>query len=243
MHTHLRTYILLALSCLALNAVAAPTLPHQDLGAVISYETQAVSSEGVHKTLRYRDRFYRTTDHVWLERILPAAHDEHEHENHAGHAHGDGHHRLDLHDINFETAAKFVSRPKQADSQASIRYISREKELDIEVEAENYRTVGFNGSWDAAYYLIDPASLDRLKPSRRPAPAQARWYEGGDKESYLRVLWQERKGFPLRIESGRKDGSLRRVVDITLRELPARGKLPWQNITGFTRKDYNDLMD
>jgi hypothetical protein len=232
----IRSTLLIAL---LLGAGQASATPSQALMADIHYEIRSITADGISKTLKYRDRFYRDPQQIWLERVMPAGSvaEQHQHE----HEQEDEHHRLDLHDINFDIAARHVS--KQADGKADIVFVSRSKELAVSVEPENYGTVGFNGAWASAFYLLDPNALADMPRLKRHAPSGSRWYGKDDATSYLRILWDQQRGFPLRIEAGRKDGSLSRTVVAQPRPLPPAAQLPWQQLGHYTHKDYNDLMD
>lgn len=227
----------------------------RDLAARLNYETRSLSDEGVYKLTRHQDRLIRVGDQVWLERVLPPgrAAPEHGGHDHAGHDHGEAseargqgkvdgtQHRLDLHDVNFEKAARAVSRDEKG---VHLAFVSAANRLHLQVEPENYQAVGFNGSWDAAYYLIDPTTLARLQPlAGRTAPAGAVWLGERRADHYLRVLWSQTLALPLRIESGHPDGSLTRTIVVQPERLPRAGQLPWQQLGDYLYKDYNDLLD
>lgn len=232
----LRLPLVVTLTLFGIGQAAASTAP--PLQADIRYEIISHSPEGISKTLKYRDRFYRDDRQVWLERVIPANSAE---EPHHEHDEGAAHHRLDLHDINFETAARHVV--KSGDDKADITFISRANKLQVHVETENYGAVGFNNNWPSAFHLFDPAALAKMSALPRQAPAGSRWYGSNDGTAYLRILWDQTRRFPLRIESGRLDGSLKRTIVTSPQRLTEHDRRPWQEIDEYIRKDYNDLLD
>ena len=234
-------YLRLVLAPLLITILfASPSLQAApDIAAEIRYQSQAITPDGITKSSRHIDHFIRAGEQVWLERQIPAAVRQHPHDHHEDHP-GQGHHRLDVHDVDLDAAAKYITR--LPDGKADLTFVNRPRKLTVHIESENYQTVGFNGDWNTAYNLIDPAHVKKMRPLlHRPAPAGRRWYTESDERSYLNILWDQAKGFPLQIESGQRDGSLKRTVTIHYRPLPKT--LPWTQLRDYSAKDYNDLLD
>ncbi|GHD57912.1 hypothetical protein [Jeongeupia chitinilytica] len=220
------------LTMLAASIGHAAPLP--DAAATITYESRVVTAEGVTKQTRFQERWLRSKDKVWSERIVPAnALPESAHDGDHGGEHD--HH----HDMNFATAAKYVYLdPKGA---VALNFVRPVQKTVIVMGKGDYAQVGFDGSWEAAATLIDRKQLDRMSKLSKPAPAGANWYEQRQNKQYVRVLWSSAQQLPLTIETGRDDGSSWSRISVARQAVPARW--PWADIAGYTRKDYMDLLD
>jgi hypothetical protein len=222
-----RFIICAALLAAALSAKAAPA---PDVDALITYETRQVTAAGVTRTERWQERLVRRGDTVWTERVLPeraaALHtneraNEHAAE-HAGHKHFD-----------FDSAARLVQR--EPNGQLRLRFVDREHRIVVSVPAAEFGAVGFDGSWEAAAFVVPPAVIARMGAARdgwRREQAQG-WSH--------RVRWSEAQQLPRQLESQRDDGSIRRIVSITP-SAPSKS-LPWMGLTDYTQKEYDDFMD
>ncbi|MBM3114908.1 hypothetical protein [Jeongeupia naejangsanensis] len=224
-----------SLFCFALLATPlahAAALP--DAAATITYESRVVTAEGVTKQTRFQERWLRSKDNVWSERIVPAnALPESVHEGEHGGEHD--HH----HDMNFATAAKYVYL--DAKGVVALNFVRPAQKTVIVMGKGDYAQVGFDGSWQAAATLVDRKQLDKMTRVAKPAPDGASWYEQRQNKQYVRVLWSSARQLPLSIESGRDDGSSWSRITVAPQALPAT--LPWTRMAGYTRKDYMDLLD
>ena len=211
---------------------AAGTAP---LVAIVQVESRWITADGVEKTTRFAERLVRSDSHVWTERIKPAgtpAAEAGEHA-HAGEAH--------LHPSDLAGAAKLVGRDKQG--KVSLSFIRPDLKTRVDMSPRDYDAVGFDGKWESAWSLIDPALVTRLAPSKRESTiAGARWYEQRANGEYMRVLWSDSLKLALRVESGRDDGSRasRTVVKLEPGAVPTQ---PWNSLAAYSRKDYTDLLD
>lgn len=206
----------------------------KDLAAILTHESHVVTAEGVSKDLRYQERFMRKNGHVWAERIVPESvkADVEKHGAKEGHKH----------DFNFNLAAKHIV--KDANGIPAISFVNRHDKVIVAVGKEEYQSIGFDGSWESAYYLVNPALVRKLALSRTPSPvANARWYEKNGKDDFFRVLWAEDLELPLVIESGTRNGVRHSKVTAKIVTLPQTAVLPWVNLQNFEHKDYNDLLD
>lgn len=195
----------------------------------VNYETVEILSDGVTHQRRWEDLWLRAPGHVWTERQLPrnrAGADDHG--DHGSHEHFD-----------FQAAARHVSRDPAG--QLQVEYIERAHSVVVYVSPSEWDTVGFGGDWDNEYFLLAPPGLKKLSPLVRKAAAGTRWYGREHEGRYLRVLWSEAARYPLLIESGYSDNSRQTRVQVT--PLAAQGPLPWTQLQGFERKDYNDFLD
>lgn len=206
----------------------------KDLAAILTHESHVVTAEGVSKDLRYQERFIRNNGHVWAERIVPkiVLADAEKHGAKGGHKH----------DFNFNLAAKHIV--KDANGIPAISFVNQHDKLIVAVGKEEYQAIGFDGSWESAYYLVSPALVRKLALSKTPSPvANARWYEKNDKDDFFRVLWAEDLELPLVIESGTRNGVRHSKISAKIVPLPQDAVLPWVNLQNFDHKDYNDLLD
>lgn len=217
-------------------ADAAPGKKSVDIDALLIHESHAITADGVKKDIAYRELFFRRDGKVWAERVLPLPRAEGESSvAHSGH-------RMDLHDFNFNAAAKYISREKE--NEAQIAFVNRADKLILHIEPENHQTVGFGGAWKNAYYLVDPESLNKMKVRSGAVPASTtHWYESRQGEAYTRILWDEVRDYPLYVEVGTRDGRERSILRVKRLPLQAKGKLPWNNLGGYAAKEYNDLLD
>ena len=219
---HWTTAALLVASAGASLAAGAP-----DVDALVTYETRQVTSAGVTRTERWQERLVRRGDSVWSERVLTAStavlHTNETATEHAGHKHFD-----------FDRAARLVQR--DAKGQLRLRFVDREKRVAVDVPAAEYGAVGFDGSWDAAAHLVPPSVVARMG-----AAAVSGWRSEKVKGWSHRVRWSSALQLPMRLESQRDDGNVRRVVTVEVRAPVVA--LPWAALGGYTQKDYDDFMD
>ena len=219
----------LVLAVLAGGVGAAHAAP-PDLDAVVTYETRQTLSSGALRTETWKERLVRRGDTVWTERVLPAQ-ARHVHEapgEHAGHKH-----------FNADSAARWIQL--DATGQTQLRYVDREQRTVVSVPKTEYGAVGFDGRFDAAAHIVPPSLVARMPAQAGPAGAGGVWHVETDKDWSHRVLWSEARQMALRVESRRIDGSVSRVV--TVEPAPAPAALPWQAVSGYTQKEYDDFMD
>ncbi|MBI2770426.1 MAG: hypothetical protein HYX47_12445 [Burkholderiales bacterium] len=95
----------------------------------------------------------RTKDNLWVSRVLPA--DSH---SAGGHPKGDKAHKH----LYVATASRWITR--DATGKAQLKLVPAHGKVVVTVGKADYDSVGFDGSWDAAWGLIDAGTLKRMKP-------------------------------------------------------------------------------
>ena len=218
------------LACLALLGVALSShAAAPDVDALITYETRQLTAAGVARTERWQERLMRRGNTVWTERVLPAGaaalHAGETPSAHAGHKHFD-----------FDSAARVVQR--EAGRQLRLRFVDREHRVVVSVPKAEYGAVGFDGDWAAAAFIVPPSVIERMG-----AAAEGGWRVEKAKGWSHRVRWSEAQQLPLRVESQRDDGSVRRVVTIAPSRVSKAAVVPWDGLASYTQKDYDDFMD
>ena len=218
-------------------AVAATTAAVESAPAVdlrLTYYNRVVGNDGVQRESRYTNLMYRRKGSVWTERELPAglreslAHDHtHAHGPHAGHAHDEA-----------QGAPLRVSRA--ADGRERVEVVLTETRRIIEVDRAHHGNVGYGGSWDAAYWLITPASLKKMEPVGT-AKAGVQRYRARQAEQTTLVDWDVAGQFPRRIERTGAHGLSYDLLTATRIVGPAAA--PWKASESFDRGDYSDLLD
>lgn len=215
--------------CAALLALVPLASLAGDLALKIDNETVTLSRDGVTRITRFSERLIRRDEQSWRQPIVPdhASHQEDEVE-HKGHKHA-----------NLDGAAHWVERTK--DGKLRVRAVDMHEKRIVEVGAADYGNIGFDGKWTTAKQLLDPAQLKQMKPSTKPAPEGARWYEVKKPNMTVRVLWDEKEEYPRRIESVNSFGTYRSTLVATREAMPAN--MPWTQLKGYSTKDYVDLLD
>lgn len=227
----MKKYLLLASALfVAQYTHAAP------LSAVMTFESTTITAEGVKKQTHFQERFIRDTNIVWSERIIPKATAHQDHEDHSDHA-DDGHGHE--HNLNFATAGKWLVR--DANNQIKFRLVREDEKKIIEPRVTEYGTLGFDGVWETAYYLVNRTALKKMTPLKKTAPAGAVWYEQKNAKQFTRILWDEHKEIPLVIESGSADGSSSNKISLAI--VPTTANLPWNTLGSFQTIAYEDLLD
>jgi hypothetical protein len=203
------------------------------LTAIMTFESTAISADGVKKQTQFQEIFIRDSNIVWSERIIPriTLHNESEANNKEAHEHE--------HDLNFATAGKWLVR--DATGKIKFRFVRKDEKKIIEPRDSEYGTLGFDGVWETAYYMVNRTELKKMNVLKKPAPEGAIWYEKKDAKLFTRILWDERKELPLSIESGNLDGSANNKI--TIAPTPAPASLPWTKLANYQTMAYEDLLD
>ena len=215
-----------ALATLAL-LVASGVVTAQDLDLLLAHKIRISGKDGMTVTSEFSERFVRRDGHVWFERVVPATLQQTPH-LHAG---GDTH-------FNTAGAARWVSADGKKATKLAL--VDQQEQLVIDVDRADYGNVGFNSSWDQAYYLIDPRMLVGMH-RKGPMANGARWYESRRPDGVVQVLWDERLNYPRQVLTVSSNG-LNQKSFLATRTVAAR-ELPWQRTKDYDRKGYNDLMD
>ena len=206
-----------------------PSVFAAPLSAVMTFESMTITSEGVTKKTQFQENFVRDANTVWSERIIPKSSKQHTHSDHEGHGH----------DLNFSTAAKWIV--KDANNQIKFRFVRSDDKKIIEPRVTEYETLGFNGDWESAYYLLNRDALKNMTVLKQQSPNGATWYEKKNAKEFTRILWDDANQLPLSIQTGKLDGTMDNKITIAIS--PVSKTLPWSQISQYQTIAYEDLLD
>jgi hypothetical protein len=210
------------LTALAVSAAA------QDLDLVIQHRLQTAGSDGMTVTTEYAERFVRRDDQVWLERVLPVATELPREVRADARRH-----------FNLAAATRWIVR--SGDAVPRLMLVDTDEKIVIDVDRSDYGNLGFEGSWETAYFLLDPGMLSRMNRRGPKGADGAQWFEIERAGSTIRLLWDETLKYPREIESISADGTSRKAFKAT--PVPPAPARPWEAVRQFTRMGYNDLLD
>ncbi|MGQ5525240.1 hypothetical protein ACUHMQ_18530 [Chitinimonas sp. PSY-7] len=222
-------YLIMKTVVTVLLVAALPTLAATDIAGTLNYESRMVSSDGITKQSHFRERFVRSADHIWTERIMPA--------NAQAHQHGED----DKHSHSLATAGKLITRDTKGG--VALSFVRTTEKIIYLTQPREYSTVGFDGSWEGNWSLVNPAQFKQMQRSKRAAQVGTVWYEGRSKGVFEKVLWDEKNEIALVIETGTSNGSRYSKTTFTPGNFPERAALPWNNLAGYLKRDYEDLLD
>lgn len=225
-----------------------PRINAPDLDLTIRYYNKTATPDGVTREARYEEKMLRRADHVWVARVLPAsAPAQAQHASAAASSkgaikpasaavHQSGEHAQ----FNYAVLPRHVVNEN---GKIRIEFIDPVQKLVVQVPPPEYDNVNFDGSWDNANFLLNPALLKNLPLSNRASTVPgARWREQEQNGVFQRVLWDEQKQIPLLIEIGDKAQTHFRRVEVKPEAVLSRN-LPWQNLKGYSQKEYSDFLD
>jgi hypothetical protein len=221
--------------CLAATPAAAP-----DLDVQIRYYSKILTPEGVTRESRYEETMLRRPGHVWVSRTLPApALDA---PAAAGAVKKTGAQASATPHASFN----HVVLPRHvvfAHGKLRLEYVDAHAREVIAIPPAEFENVNFDGSWERAYYLLDPKLLKAIPPSTRlSAIPGAQWRERESNGGFERVLWDELRQLPLVIETGDKAATVfQRIVFKPQTNLTTQ--LPWNKLAGYAQKEYSDFLD
>ena len=204
-------------------------LPHayaQNVDLLVKHFAVSTGSDGIKRSTEFSERLTRTQNIVWISRVLPSgAHSDHDHAKG-----GDEHKHLDA-----STASRWITRAANGD--IHLRLVPNDEKVLVTVTKTDYGNVGFDGSWAAAWSLIDPATLKRMKAG--PTVGDLTPYTLAEKDRNLKVVWNAKLQVPMLVESSDKSSRRQTVVQV----LGTPASRPWDKLQGFTQKDYSDYLD
>lgn len=192
----------------------------------VRHTSISLGADGVKRTAEFSERVHRRPQMVWIERVIPPhAHSEEEHaKGHQAHKH-----------LDVAAAARWVTRDERGEPR--LRLVSAEDKVVIDIARTDYGNVGFDGSWPAAWHLIDPTVLQQLKAA---APVgDTTTYTRQDAHGRLTVVWNHKLMVPVSVESSGPQGSRKTVVQT----IAAPATPPWTRLDGYGKKDYSDYLD
>ena len=216
----------LKITLAGVTLLAASWACAQEVELLVKHTAVSSGADGIKRSTEFAERMSRSKDNVWVSRVLPAkAHADHDH------ARGDKAHKH----IDVSTASRWIS--KDAAGIAQISLVPNDEKVLVNVSKTDWENVGFNGSWDAAWGLIDPASLKRMKTGT--VSGELTTYTLAEKGRSMKVVWNTSLRLAVLVESS--DASSRRQTKVqVLRAAPSR---PWDQLRGYAKKDYSDYLD
>lgn len=203
----------------------------------LNYRTMNIGSDGVQREASYSKIMHRVGQRIWIEKDQPQALRDslaHGHGNllnaggsHAGHAH-----------TLAQDAPIMVQRNDSGD--VEVQVIINALEQLISVEPAHQGNVGYNGSWEATYWVIPPSSLNALQPVGQPRDGIQLYRKFAD-ESMTEVAWDIEKQYPRRVlKRGPHDTTF---YQLTAEEIDAPAEMPWTLLSQYKTGDYSDLLD
>lgn len=234
-------------------ALAGSAHAGADLDLRITRYSKVVTAEGVTREARYEETMLRRAGHVWTARVLPgSAHGHgHGHEGEQEPAHGGGREEAAAHRVAARKSVGHkhfnpVTLPRHVAMEGGrlrLAYVDAHAKEVIAIPPGEFDNVGFDGSWDHAYHLLDTKGLQAMAVSKRPSPVPgARWRERERDGLYERVLWDDRQQIPLVIESGDRAGTFYNRTELKVVAGVTRD-LPWLKLKGYAQREYADYLD
>jgi hypothetical protein len=233
---------------LGLAALAIASAAHADTDVdlrIVRY-SKVVTAEGVTREARYEETMLRRAGNVWLARVLPATAQAHDHEHdHDRGGEARAHQAVARKSVGHKHFNP-VTLPRHVALEGGklrLRYVDAQAKEVIAIPAGEYDNVGFDGSWDHAYYLLDTKGLKSMPVTNRASTvAGARWRERERDGLFERVLWDDKRAIPLVIESGDKAGTFYHRTELKVAAGLAR-ELPWRQLKGYAQREYADYLD
>lgn len=214
--------------CLLAGLLAgmAPALWAQDVNLLVRHTSVSLGADGVKRTAEFAERFYRRPQLVWIERVIPeGAHSAEEHaKGHKEHRH-----------LDVTAAARWITSDDKGNP--AIRLVSSEDKVVVDVAKTDYGNIGFDGSWIAAYHLLDPAVLQKMTAAK--AVGDTTTYTRNDKGAKVTVVWNHKLQYPVSVESVGTGGSRKTWVQ----PIAAPAVSPWTALKAYQKKDYADYLD
>ena len=201
-----------------------------DLDVKMKTETKVIGNDGVIRTTFLEEHFIRKGPAAWVERVIPSiVPAKKKNKSGSDHEHFDP-----------LEGARLVELEK---GQLRLSFLQHDEKVRVGIPKSEYPSIGFDGSWERAYYMMTPQEYAALKPSaRNSSNAEAKWYEGDDKENYLRILIDFKNAIPLAIERGNLIGTRSLKITLNPQALKDTPK-EWKNINTYTPKVYSDFAD
>jgi hypothetical protein len=216
------------LAAAPLHAADAAQPPDLDLS--IRYYSRVLTPEGVLRESRYEERMVRRRDHVWTARVLPQ---EGMREEQTGEEHEHKH-------FNYVVLPRHVIRDGNG---VKLEFVDVRERTVVSIAPSEYESVNFDGSWANAFFLADPRQVAALPvTARASAVAGARWHEQEKNGVFRRVLWDEKRMVPLVIETGNRQDTFYRRMEI-MPQSTLSALLPWQGTASYAQKEYADFLD
>jgi len=219
--------LFLVLSPVTAHADVPPPRAPGCLAARVTHEEENVTSNGVERRERYRERFWRCGDQVFIERIIP------ENAPKAPPSHSSR-------DVDLERVARWFTPGPQGAAQVVL--VDRTHRQLIELSRGEYAEIGFSGEWDEAAHLLPQRLLRGLKEVPGSKPGIKR-YEGRDGHTTVTVEWLEKEGLPKSMDVQSDDGARHSHLMVELEPGPKPGSMPWEALRDWTRKEFTDLGD
>nr|WP_060985548.1 hypothetical protein [uncultured Acidovorax sp.] len=198
----------------------------QDVELLVRHSQVSTGLDGVKRSTEFSERVIRRSDSIWVSRVLPTASPEH----HEHAATSKQHKHLDV-----TTASRWITRA--ADGTLTVRIVPNDEKVVVTVGKADYGNIGFDGSWAAAYNLIDPAVLERMQTGG--VTGDLTTYTRRQKDRDVTVLWNRKLQIPVLVETVDGSSSRKTVVQVLSRSA-AR---PWDKFLAAPQKDYSDYLD
>ena len=204
----------------------SPPAIAQNVDLLVTHTTIAAGADGIKRSTEFSERMVRRENQVWVERVVPESwHSASEH------AHADKAHKH----LDVAVAARWITQDNAG--KLRVRLASKEDKVLVDVDKTDFANIDFDGSWLAAYHLIDPAALKAMKLAGTKGDLTT--YLSADKARQVKVVWNDRLKIPVLVESVSGASSKKTVVEI---KTPGKA-LPWLATQQYTRKDYSDYLD
>lgn len=220
-------------------AASSAAAEQQDAPTVhlrLSYRTMNIGSDGVQREASYNKIMHRVGQQIWIEKDQPQALRDSLAHGHGGNT-NTGSHAGHAHTLAQE-APLIVQRSESGE--VEVQVVITALEQLISVEHAHHGNVGFNGSWEATYWVIPPSSLNALQPVGTPRDGIQLYRKFSD-ESMTEVAWDIEKQFPRRVlKRGPHDTTF---YQLTAEEIDAPEVLPWTLLSHYKVGDYSDLLD
>lgn len=198
----------------------------QDVELLVKHTSVSKGVDGITRSTEFSERVSRSKDNIWTSRVMPAQ--THSHTEHA--SGGKEHKHFDK-----STASRWIS--KNASGAAQIHLIPNGEKVLVSVSKTDWENIGFDGSWDAAWSLIDPAALKRMKSG--VISGDLTTFTSAANRRNVRVVWNRALNIPMSVES--IDSSSRRQTSVEVLKVTAQQ--PWVQSRTFESKDYSDYLD
>ena len=224
---------------LSLLIIASSISRAQDVDLVVTHTIKSLGTDGITRSAEFSERVVRRKDQIWTERIIPA----------------EALSLLKEKNINnekeFDTAlaSRWVVRRNHA--KPELMLVSARAKLVVPIDKPDYENVGFDGSWESAYYLLDPKILTQMRALGARQADGGQWYESNSQtkrgestqtsHSVTKIFWDETLKYPRQIESTRANKSDTKKMVATKAETTKI--LPWDLTKTYQHKNYADFLD